>query len=237
MGIHIPIYRKNKEVIIFAPMSVSELRSKFLCVKEYVNKKKNGCKKIGNFFETVCLGATKEYVCCVKLEPAESENGYSIKASSIRKKDEEETVVKERLLKPDDKIEEIAMSFFNDTYGYEQGTQEQSEFFSELAEASTKFKNVIEFLFEKDEKKYFDVARLTYDIALSGKAPKKFYYIGGYGVTPDNRFSSIEYVKAEVKKDKFICMRKKLDLVIDDNLEQHFSFESFNDFIKFLSTM
>lgn len=237
MGIHIPIYRRNKNIIIFAPMSISELKNKFILVKEYVNKKKRSGRNIGNFFETVCLGATKEYICCVRLKPVESENGYVIKASSIRKKDEEETVIKERLLKPEDKIEETAMSFFNDTYGYEQGTPGQSEFFSDLAEASTKFKNVIEFLFEKDEKKYFDAARLTYDIALSGKAPKKFYYIAGYGVTPDNQFSSIEYVKAEVKKDKFICMRKKLDLVIDDNLEQHYSFESFNDFIKFLSTL
>lgn len=235
--ISIPIYRKNKEVIIFAPMSIAELKSKFLCVKEYVSKKKKSNKGIGNFFETVCLGAMKEWVCCVKLEPVESENEYAIKASSIRKKDEKETVTKEYLLEPGDKIEEKAMSFFNDAYGYEQGTPEQSEFFSELAEASVKFKNVIEFLFEKGEKKYFDAARLAYDIALSGVAPEKFYYIASYGVTTDNQFSSIEYVKAEVKKDKFICMRKKLDLAINDNLEQHYSFNSFNDLIKFLSSL
>lgn len=234
--IAIPIYRKNKDIILFVPMSIAELRRKFALTAEYAKTKFNNNEECGNFNEIINLGATKEFTCHLQLTGVidkKQKEGYLVKVRSYRKTGEEETTVGEHFFAPDTKIEDSAMIFLNETFGYEQGTPEQSEFFSDIAETSTKFKAVIEFMFEAESKKYFDIASLSYDMAFGNK-PSEFYYVVDYGVTPDNQFSRLEYVKVSAEKNKYACIRKKIDLVLNDSAEQHYSFSSFERFTDFL---
>ena len=236
MGIFVPIYKNDGSVILFAPLSTAELKRKFSLTAEYARLKCEAKEKIGSFSETVDLGATKEFTCHVRFSGvvnSKQKEGYLVGVKVIRKTDKEEKIMAENFFTPDHKIEYNAMEFYNEAFGYEDGTKEQMQFFAELAEANVKFKTVIDFIFGHDLPMYFDLENLSYDMAF-GKKPKAFNYLVNYGVDPNNQFSDIDYLMVTLVKGKYVVARKKIDLRINDSLEEHYTFTSFEKFSKFL---
>lgn len=237
MGIIVPIYKKDGSVILFAPISTSELKRKFALTSEYARLKCEAKEKIGSFSETVDLGATKEYTCHVRFSGvanSKQKEGYLVEVKVIRKTDKEEKVMAENFFTPDHKIEYNAMEFYNEAFGYEQGTKEQMEFFADIAEASTKFKTVIEFVCGHDLPNYFDLETLSYDMAFSENKPLAFNFIVNYGVDPNNQFSNLDYIMTTIIEGKYVVCRKKLDLKLNDSSEEHYTFTTFEKFSKFL---
>lgn len=232
----IPIYRRDGKVILFSPLSVINMQRAFAITAAVAKKRmESGKEDCGNHKETVELGATKEYTVAVRftgvIDPKQKE-GYLVKASVIRNSDEE-TIAGEHFFAPDHKINDNAMEFFNEGFGYEEGSKEQMQFFAELAEANVKFKTVIDFIFGHDLPVYFDLKNLSYDMAF-GKKPKAFNYLVNYGVDPNNQFSDLDYLSVAMVKGKYVVTRKKIDLRINDSLEEHYNFTSFEKFSAFL---
>lgn len=234
----IPIYSNDGKVMLFSPLSVINMQRAFAITAAVAKKRmESGKEDCGNHKETVELGATKEYTVAVRftgvIDPKQKE-GYLVKASVIRNTDAAgETIVSEHFFATDHKIRDNAMEFYSEGFGYEVGTKEQMQFFAELAEANVKFKTVINFIFGHDLPTYFDLKTLSYDMAFGNK-PKAFNYLVNYGVDPNNQFSDFDYLMVTLVKGKYVVTRKKIDLRINDSLEEHYNFTSFEKFSSFL---
>lgn len=235
--IQLPIYKNDGSVMIFCPMATAEMQRKFALTAAFAKKKmEDGAKDCGKFVETVDLGATKEYTAQVRfsgvIDPAQKE-GYLVNAQIMRFSNGTEEVMSEYFFAPDQDIRTNAMQFYNDAFGYTEGEPAQLDFFASLAEASSKFRTVIEFVAGHDLPNYFDLAALSYDMAFGNK-PLAFNFINSYGVDPNNQFAEIEYLMVTIIEGKYVVRRKKIDLRINDMLDESYTFTSFEKFSSFL---
>ena len=234
----IPIYSNDGKVILFSPLSLINMQRAFSITAAVAKKRmESGKEDCGNHKEILELGATKEFTVAVRftgvIDSAQKE-GYLVKASVTRNTDAAgETIVGEHFFAPDHKIADSVMAFYNEGFGHDEGSKEQMEFFAELAEANVKFKTVIDFVLGRDIPVYFDLKTLSYDMAFGNK-PKAFNYLVNYGVDPNNQFSDFDYLMVTLVKGKYVVARKKVDLRINDSLEEHYTFTSFEKFSSFL---
>lgn len=235
--IQLPIY-KDGSVIIFCPMATAEMQRKFALTAAYAKKKmEDGAKDCGKFESAVDLGATKEYTAQVRfsgvIDPAQKE-GYLVNAQIMRFSNDKKEVMAEYFFAPDQDVRTNAMQFYNDAFGYSEGEPAQLDFFASLSEAASKFRTVIEFVVGHDIPNYFDLAALSYDMAFGETKPLAFNFINSYGVDPNNQFAEIEYLMVTIIEGKYAVRRKKIDLRINDMLDEGYTFTSFEKFSAFL---
>lgn len=236
-NLFIPIYSK-KEVLLFFPLFLANMKRSFNLVSAFGKEAiKTDNKK--QFQKEVDVIATKEFK--VKLNfsvfyDEKQKEEYLVKVNLIKEFPNESETINEYFFAPDHDITVNAMEFINFAFNVEQGSKEQTELFGKISEASVKFKSVIDFILGKDVKNFFDLETLSYECAFGSK-PNVFNYVCDYNVDFNNQFSLLEYINVAQIEGKYSVRRKKIDLIINDTLEEHYTFSDFKRFVEFLEKL